>query len=69
MSVAEIRAAIAKLNPQEKAKLREGLAINRLEDEAYLDEIARRARDMERGINVVSREQMYERLRAAGIDV
>ena len=69
MSLAEIRAEIAKLTPEEKAELRDELAPNPLEDDELMDEVVRRHEEMERGINVVTREQLYERLRAAGFNV
>ena len=70
MSLAEIKAEIAKLSPDERAQLRRELTPTvEIDDPAYWAEIDRRHAEMEQGVNVVTKEQMYARLRAAGLDI
>lgn len=70
MSLAEIKAEVAKLTPAERAELRDHLAsLKPFDDPAFMSELDRRHDEMERGINVVSSEEMYRRLRTAGRDI
>jgi len=69
MSLAEIKDEIAKLSPAEVSELKRYLNRDRLDDAEYLVEMDRRHDEMQRGLNTVTKEEMYARLRAAGRDV
>jgi hypothetical protein len=69
MSLAEIKNEIAKLTPAEVAELRRELIPDPFDDPAYREEMTRRGEDMRQGRNIVTKEEMYARLRAAGRDV
>jgi len=67
MSLAEIKQEIVRLTPAERAELELQLQILRdLEDPQYLAELTRIQADAERGVQVIDREEMMARLRAAG---
>jgi hypothetical protein len=69
MSLAEIKAEISKLTPEERAELRRELMRNPLDDSEYMAEIERRHAEMLRGVNKLTKEEVYARLRAAGRQV
>ncbi len=69
MSLAEIKAEIAKLSPEEVAELKRYLGRDPFDDPEYRAEMARRGEDMRQGRNVVTKEEMYSRLRAAGRNI
>ena len=67
MSFAEIKADRPKLSDDERAELRRALIdYKRIDDPGYWAEMDRRIDEMERGIDVVTKEEMVARLRAAG---
>ena len=67
MSLAEIKAELPKLTPAERAELRRALIdYQQIDDPGYWAETDLRVSEMERGMNVVSKEEMYARLQAAG---
>lgn len=70
MSLAEIKAELPKLTPAERTALARALeALRTLDDPVFVAELSMRMDEMERGINVVTSDEMYARLRAAGHDV
>jgi hypothetical protein len=69
MSLAEIKAEIAKLPPDEVAELKQHLSSDPFDDPEYRAEMARRYDDFLQGRNIVTKEEVYARLRAAGRDI
>ncbi|MEQ1861698.1 MAG: hypothetical protein ABMA13_17405 [Chthoniobacteraceae bacterium] len=69
MSLAEIKAEIAKLTPDEVAELKRELARDPLDDPQYVAEMAWRVREMEAGRHVVTRDEVLNRARELGIDL
>lgn len=67
MSLAEIKAEIAKLSPAEVAELKSDLIRDPLSDPAYLAELARRHREMEAGRHVITRDEVLKRAHELGI--
>lgn len=62
MSLAEIKAEIAKLTPEELAELKRELIRDPFDDPAYIAELTRRNRDAEQGERVVDDEEFRARL-------
>lgn len=69
MSLAELKDEIAKLSPDELAELRRELLPDPFDDPAYREEMARRYDDFVHGRNIVTKDEMYARLRAAGRNI
>ena len=67
MSLAEIKAELSKLTPAERAELRRApIEYQQIDDPDYWTEADLRVSEMDHGVNVVSKEEMYARLKAAG---
>jgi hypothetical protein len=67
MSYAEIVREVNQLEPSECERLAAYLRLKaRQRDPEYVAEMERRVDDAERGENLVSKEELLERLRAAG---
>lgn len=70
MSLAEITAELPKLTPAERAALATELQnFQPFNTPGLLERIAQRLDDAERGEKVVSKEELYRRLREAGREV
>lgn len=70
MSFAEIKAELPKLTPQERTALaRELRQLETFGDPAFVADLTRRHREMEKGENVATDEEFRARLRALGRDV
>jgi hypothetical protein len=65
MSLAEIKAEIAKLSPEEVVELKQHLSSDPWDDPEYLAELDRRHAEMQRGINVLTKEEVLARLHTA----
>jgi hypothetical protein len=70
MSVAEIKEQISQLSPAQRKEIAAQLeAMKAFDDPEHMKELAQRRREIEEGVNVLTKEQMLERLRAAGVNV
>lgn len=70
MSFAEIVAEQPKLTPEERTALSQKLKLlEPFNDPQFVAELTRRNREAAQGINVVTKEELYRRLREAGRDV
>jgi hypothetical protein len=70
MSFAEIKAELPKLTPQERTALAQELRkLEPFNDPDLMSRLTRLNDEVERGENVISKDEMLRRLRAAGRDV
>ena len=70
MSLAEIKAELPKLTPEERAVLAQELQNFRpFNDPELMARIERAIDDAEQGENIHSKDEMFRRLRAAGREV
>jgi hypothetical protein len=70
MSLAEIKAELPKLTPQERASLAQELQnFQPFNDAVLMERIERAIDEAERGENAISAEALFGRLRAAGREV
>ncbi len=70
MSLAEITAELPKLTPAERAALaRELQHFKPFDDAGLMARLSQSIDEAERGENIISKEEMLRKLRAAGCDV
>ncbi len=70
MSFAEITAELPKLTAEERQALGRQLKIlEPFDDPEFMAELTRLNREAERGENLITKEELYRRLREAGRDV